>query len=836
AVTMVEMLSARLQEVYNRWESRAEPRIVPNAQHLTYTGLRSAAHQQRQKKRQLMRESLRDSNSGGLLDIKEEPWQLDVNKECRPFMGLSCSQCALSNRNSVIARAQKEQWLHNVLVVDAQNCEHSLLSRQLCHLTTVYRLRKYDYPQTAPAIMHDERLRQAIETAAKQDCGEDADEYSKVVQQYEHRATNILYNMRSTLSDFLLRVMAWLLYKLLPCFLTSVLAHPAQIAMLKKASDTGLPLIFLPMHRSHLDYILISFILFNNNIRAPLVAAGENLRIPVFGWFLRGLGAFFIKRRMDPVQGRRDVLYRAVLHTYMVECLRAGHNIEFFIEGGRTRTGKPCLPKGGLLSVIVDAYTDGTIADALLVPVSVNYEKLVDGNFVREQLGQPKQMETFSKTVRSLWSILNSSYGMMRIDFNQPFSLRELVRSFHACNKDKPAKSSDQHKTLHSVPSSSSLYGTDIVVEEHRQLVESIARHIVHDCSESLAVMSTNAVAFLLLNKFRNGVSMERLVGAMEQLKKDLFNAGRDVGFSGDMMDVINHACDLLGPGLVKRERLNKAGEEPTITVRAFTMQPNVIELAYYSNTVLCQFVVDSVVVSALYSLLSEDLEPPVMAGNYRMLRFTTQHIQQRALDLCEILQFEFIFTKPCRQLLTTLEEAILQLKYKEILLCNEPIYSEEQQWSRRYAKTFEEYDEESGQEDEVTTDTENLMLDTRPEAQETLQFLLGLLRPLIDVYAVSALGLQRLVGRQLPERDYIQELLLEMKMQLKMGFAQFEESLSVDAMKNSLKLFECWEVLECVSQDRIKLYYLTDEFDTETIVQTVFNRIKPFKTTTASH
>lgn len=66
----------------------------------------------------------------------------------------------------------------------------------------------------------------------------------------------------------------------------------------------------------------------------------------------------------------------------------------------------------------------GTIEDALLVPVSINYEKLVDGNFVREQLGQPKQMETFWKAIRSIWSVLNSNYGMMRIDFNQPFSLR----------------------------------------------------------------------------------------------------------------------------------------------------------------------------------------------------------------------------------------------------------------------------------------------------------------------------------------------------------------------------------------------------------------------------
>lgn len=63
-------------------------------------------------------------------------------------------------------------------------------------------------------------------------------------------------------------------------------------------------------------------------------------------WLLRSLGAFFIKRRMEPSKGKKDVLYRALLHTYMMQCLGAGHNFEFFIEGGRTRTGKPCMPKG----------------------------------------------------------------------------------------------------------------------------------------------------------------------------------------------------------------------------------------------------------------------------------------------------------------------------------------------------------------------------------------------------------------------------------------------------------------------------------------------------------
>jgi glycerol-3-phosphate O-acyltransferase 1/2 len=82
---------------------------------------------------------------------------------------------------------------------------------------------------------------------------------------------------------------------------------------------------------------------------------------------------------------------------------------------------------------------DGTIEDALLVPVSVNYEKLVDGNFVREQLGQPKQMETFWKAIKSIWSILNSNYGMMRIDFNQPFSLQVSILEHADVSRCLPA-------------------------------------------------------------------------------------------------------------------------------------------------------------------------------------------------------------------------------------------------------------------------------------------------------------------------------------------------------------------------------------------------------------
>lgn len=198
---------------------------------------------------------------------------------------------------------------------------------------------------------------------------EDEDKYyEEILKKLTDKTYRLLVDMRCTLSDTLLRLTSYVLYKLLPCFLSGVVSHPAQIEMIKLAQEKmpKTPLVFLPLHRSHLDYILVTFILLNNEIRCPQVAAGDNLNIPVFGlvskehtkmkssnhntrfnfsYLLRGLGAFYIKRKIDAADGKKDYIYRSLLQTYLQESIVAGHNIECFIEGGRTRTGKPNMPK-----------------------------------------------------------------------------------------------------------------------------------------------------------------------------------------------------------------------------------------------------------------------------------------------------------------------------------------------------------------------------------------------------------------------------------------------------------------------------------------------------------
>lgn len=158
------------------------------------------------------------------------------------------------------------------------------------------RLKRYPYPQVTDGVMKDERLKSAINMSVEKTIDEkrnskttdefNEDEiYEKVLKEHKNRTQMLLLDMRSKISDFLLRFATLVLFKLLPSFMSGVVAPPAQIAMLKKAAtdSPNVPLIFLPLHRSHLDYILVSFILYCNEIRAPIVAAGDNLRIPFFG-------------------------------------------------------------------------------------------------------------------------------------------------------------------------------------------------------------------------------------------------------------------------------------------------------------------------------------------------------------------------------------------------------------------------------------------------------------------------------------------------------------------------------------------------------------------------
>ncbi|KZC05904.1 PREDICTED: glycerol-3-phosphate acyltransferase 1, mitochondrial isoform X2 [Dufourea novaeangliae] len=836
---MVDILSTRLQEVYAKWESRTEVKrnSEPTTTRYSFGELRRTGQQLHRKKIQ-DRELARKIRDSSLFKIKESEPLAPLIKEKPSFLHPCCNTCTPCSRNSLVNTINRQYMPFglNILVV---NPGTTLFSKVFYCISHVYNRREYDYSKVTQMVLNDERLQEAITLDALETVNNEGGSEKKALEKAKARAKMILLEMESRISNLLLKMTAWVLYKLLPCFIQSAIVLPSQIQMLRKANETGLPLVFLPLHRSHLDYIMISFTLLMNDIRNPLIAAGDNLKIPFLGWILQGLGAFFIKRRMDPVLGRKDVLYRATLHTYIMESLRAGHNIEFFIEGGRTRTGKPCMPKGGILSVIIDAYMDGIVEDALLVPVAMNYERLVDGNFVREQLGQPKKMETFRSTMKAIWETLKGNYGIVKVDFCQPFSLKEMLNSFQAQqNKLAGNKMPATEKTLKYTMSSSSLYGTDVIVEEYRQLVDSIARHVVYDCSTSTPIMSTNVVAFLLLNKFRDGCTLDKLVEAFDSMRLEIEAHKRNIAFCGESIDIINHALDILGPGLVKQQKqeITEAIDGQPLksdfvtAIRPVSILPNVIELSYYSNAMLTCYVMDSIIVTALYAELQSQINDPVAIAQNN-ITVSKDLLIQWSLKLCDILKYEFIFCKPCQELEYVVIEAIENLSYTDIITLQEECCLEDEAWSRRYAQKFDDSSDEEYINKNRTKNTQ-YKLSLLPEHAKRMEFLHTLLRPLVDTYTLSAFTLKKLVGRSLSERDLVQEVLAELKTSLDRGIVNYGESLCVDPIKNSLKLFEKWNVLECLPQENIKIFYLKDEYDKDSAVTKIYETIAAFKWT----
>jgi len=188
----------------------------------------------------------------------------------------------------------------------------------------------------------------------------------------------------------------------------------------------GNEVVYVPCHRSHMDYLLLSYIIYVKGFTVPHIAAGVNLNMPVIGRFLRKGGAFFLRRSF-----RGDSLYPVVFTQYLGLMMARGHALEYFIEGGRSRTGRLLAPKTGMLSMTVRSYLRKPTRPVVFVPVYFGYERLVEGDtYVGELGGQPKQKETIWGLMRSLPS-LRQKFGKVHVSLGEPIALTELIRRHH---------------------------------------------------------------------------------------------------------------------------------------------------------------------------------------------------------------------------------------------------------------------------------------------------------------------------------------------------------------------------------------------------------------------
>jgi glycerol-3-phosphate O-acyltransferase len=205
------------------------------------------------------------------------------------------------------------------------------------------------------------------------------------------------------------------------------------------AVGDGVEIIYVPCHRSHMDYLLLSYIIYRKGFAVPHVAAGANLNMPLIGRFLRKGGAFFLRRSF-----KGDALYAVVFAKYLGFMMARGHPLEYFIEGGRSRTGRLLSPRTGMLSMTVRSYVRDPKRPVMFMPVYFGYERIVEGRtYIGELSGRPKQKESVFVLLKSIVSVLRSKFGKVHVNLGRPIALDDLLQKHNPNWRLSPAENDD---------------------------------------------------------------------------------------------------------------------------------------------------------------------------------------------------------------------------------------------------------------------------------------------------------------------------------------------------------------------------------------------------------
>ncbi|QDW67897.1 glycerol-3-phosphate 1-O-acyltransferase PlsB [Luteimonas granuli] len=265
-------------------------------------------------------------------------------------------------------------------------------------------------------VLSSAPVREAIADQARRESG-DAD---RARAEAWKKAHGYAYEIAADYSHPVVRSASFLLTTVWNRIFRGVLVH--HLDQLKAAAP-GHEVVYVPCHRSHMDYLLLSYLLYTRGIVPPHIAAGINLNLPVIGTILRKGGAFFIRRSF-----RGNALYSAVFTEYVAQLVAGGYSIEYFIEGGRSRTGRLLQPKGGMVAMTVRAFLRQPTRPVLFQPVYIGYEKLMEGNSYFDELsGKPKEKESIWALLWGIPKVLRQNYGQVVVNFGEPIPLAGLL-------------------------------------------------------------------------------------------------------------------------------------------------------------------------------------------------------------------------------------------------------------------------------------------------------------------------------------------------------------------------------------------------------------------------
>ncbi|MDG9881793.1 glycerol-3-phosphate 1-O-acyltransferase PlsB [Pseudomonas sp. GD04058] len=405
-------------------------------------------------------------------------------------------------------------------------------------------------------LVHDPLVRQAILDEAEREKIPVARAEATALKYGNEIASDYTY----TAIRFLEVVLSWFWNKIYDGIKVNHIEQVQGIA-------PGHEVIYVPCHRSHIDYLLLSYLLFRNGLTPPHIAAGINLNMPVIGGLLRRGGAFFMRRTF-----KGNPLYTAVFNEYLHTLFTKGFPVEYFVEGGRSRTGRMLQPKTGMLAITLRSFLRSSRTPIVFVPVYIGYERVLEGRtYLGELRGASKKKESIFDIFKVLGA-LKQRFGQVSVNFGEPIRLNQFL------DQQQPGWREQQLAPQ---------FRPAWLNETTSRLGEKVARHL----NEAAAINPVNLVALALLSTSRLALDERALTRVL-----DLYLALlRQVPYSphttlpeGDGLALIGHVrgMDLLAE---QRDALGRI---------LYLDEQNAVLMTYYRNNVLHIFALPALLAS----------------------------------------------------------------------------------------------------------------------------------------------------------------------------------------------------------------------------------------------
>ena len=341
------------------------------------------------------------------------------------------------------------------------------------------------------------------------------------------------------------------------------------------------PLIFIPSHKSHIDYLLLNYVLHESHMHIPRVAAGKNLAFWPVGYVFRKAGAFFIRRSFHQPR-----LYVEVFTRYIKALLEEGHPLEVYIEGGRSRNGKLVLPKTGFLSILLQAHAEGFCKDLVFVPTSMVYDRIMEEQSYRKEIeGGEKEQEKLMHILGAR-RLLKRKYGKVYIRFSPPVSLNEYLQQTNLATREVPRR---------------------------------FAFHLTKAINDVTLVTPLTLVATAILGAHRRGFLYSELLETVEILIRFLKAYSVPMAASlGDSNRATQETLSLLLSWKIVEVLEDVDEEEETFY---FVEDDKKIELEYYKNNIIHFFIPHALVATSLLSGREAEKKLDIIVADYTFMR-----------------------------------------------------------------------------------------------------------------------------------------------------------------------------------------------------------------------